>query len=154
MDAFECSTEPVIFSHSNPKALWDHPRNVTDDQIDACARSGGVIGVNGIGVFMAEDDASTELLLKQVDYIADRVGPEHVGIGLDWVFDLQSLLTGVQRAGDTYPDKAYGNFEMKIAQPEQLPELTEGLLRRGYAEADIRGVLGLNWLRVARRVWK
>ncbi|HEX4182803.1 MAG TPA: membrane dipeptidase [Caulobacteraceae bacterium] len=154
MDAFECSTEPVIFSHSNPKALWDHPRNITDDQIDACARSGGVIGVNGIGVFMAEDDASTELLLKQVDYIADRVGPEHVGIGLDWVFDLQSLLAGVQRAGDTYPDKAYGNFEMKIAQPEQLPELTDGLLRRGYAEADIRGVLGLNWLRVARRVWK
>lgn len=43
---------------------------------------------------------------------------------------------------------------MQIGQPEQLPELTEGMIGLGYAEADIRGILGLNWLRVARQVWK
>jgi membrane dipeptidase len=43
---------------------------------------------------------------------------------------------------------------IQVLQPEQLPEATEGLLKRGYPEDDIRGVLGLNWLRVARQVWK
>ncbi|HEX4196243.1 MAG TPA: membrane dipeptidase [Caulobacteraceae bacterium] len=154
MDAFEHSTQPVIFSHSDPKALWDHPRNITDDQIDACAASGGVIGINGIGVFIGENDASTPLLLKQIDYLVQRVGPDHVGIGLDWVFDLHSLLVGVQKAGETYPGGGYANFQMQIGQPEQLPELTEGMIGLGYGEADIRGILGLNWLRVARQVWK
>ncbi|HEY3812492.1 MAG TPA: membrane dipeptidase [Caulobacteraceae bacterium] len=154
MDAFEHSTQPVIFSHSNPRALWDHPRNITDDQIDACAASGGVIGINGIGVFMAENDASTEMLMRQVDYLVQRVGAKHVGIGLDWVFDLQSLLVGVQKAGETYPGGGYSNFQMQIGQPEQLPELTEAMLKRGYPEDDVRAILGLNWLKLAQRVWK
>lgn len=155
MDVFEHSTAPVIFSHSNAKALWDHPRNITDDQIDACAASGGVIGINGIGVFLAQNDASTELLLDQIEYIAGRAGPRHVGLGLDWVYDLQSLLLGVvKESGQAYPDKGYANLQMNIAQPEQLPEITEGLLKRGWKEEDVRGVLGLNWLRVARQVWK
>lgn len=154
MDAFEVSSQPVIFSHSNPKALWDHPRNVADDQIDACAKTGGVIGINGIGVFMADNDASTELLLRQIDYLVQRAGADHVGIGLDWVFDLQSLLVGVQRQAETYPGGGYSNFQMRIGQPEQLPELTEGMLKMRYPEDDIRKILGLNWLRVAREVWR
>lgn len=153
MDVFECSSAPVIFSHANAKALWNHERNIADDQIDACARSGGVIGVNGIGVFLSENDASTDLLLRQIDYIAQRVGARHIGIGLDWVFDMDSLMSTVRKAGQTYPDRTY-EMDIKIAQPEQLPEITEGLLKRGYSEVDIRGVLGENWLRVARDVWK
>jgi membrane dipeptidase len=153
MDTFEASTQPVIFSHANAKALWDHPRNITDDQIDACARTGGVIGVNGIGVFLAENDASTEQLLRQVDYMVQRIGPEHVGIGLDWVYDMESLMANVRQAPSRYPDGSYAR-DIDVAQPEQLPEITEGLLKRGYAEADIRGILGLNWLRLARQVWK
>ncbi|MDB6010054.1 MAG: hypothetical protein JWL65_2304 [Gammaproteobacteria bacterium] len=54
---------------------------------------------------------------------------------------------------ETYPDGTY-NHEIQVAQPEQLPQLTEGLLKRGYAEEDVRNILGLNWLRVARQVWK
>jgi membrane dipeptidase len=76
-----------------------------------------------------------------------------VGIGLDWVYDMESLMALVNQLGDTYPDGAY-DCDIQVAQPEQLPEITEGLLQRGYAEVDIRGVLGLNWLRVARQVWK
>ena len=52
MGAFETSTSPVIFSHSNPKGLRDHPRNISDEQIKACAKTGGVVGINGIGNFL------------------------------------------------------------------------------------------------------
>jgi membrane dipeptidase len=153
MDAFACSTAPVIFSHANVKGLWKHERNITDDQIDACAATGGVIGVNGIGVFLGSNDAATDLLLNHIDYLVQRVGPAHVGIGLDWVYDMESLMALVNQLGHTYPDGAY-DCDIQVAQPEQLPEITEGLLQRGYAEVDIRGILGLNWLRAARQVWK
>jgi membrane dipeptidase len=88
-----------------------------------------------------------------MDYIAQQVGPAHVGIGLDWVYDMESLMVLVRQMGATYPDGAYDR-EIQMAQPEQLPQITEGLLKRGYAEQDIRNILGLNWLRVAREVWK
>ncbi len=81
-----------------------------------------------------------------------RAGPAHVGIGLDWVYDMESLMAHVKQSAETYPE-GY-DLEIQVAQPEQLPEVTEGLLTRGYSEADIRGILGLNWVRVAKEVWK
>ncbi len=153
METFEASTAPVIFSHANARGVYDHPRNIRDDQIDACAKTGGVIGVNGIGVFLGPNDASTERLLQHIDYLVDRVGIDHVGIGLDWVYDMDSLMAEVRKSASTYPDGAY-DLEIQVAQPEQLPALTEGLLARGYAPADIAAILGANWVRVARQVWK
>jgi membrane dipeptidase len=77
----------------------------------------------------------------------------HVSIGLDWVYDMESLLALVRQMAQTYPDAAYDR-EIQLAKPEQLPQLTEGLLRRGYAKLDVRNILGLNWVRVAQQVWK
>jgi membrane dipeptidase len=154
MDAVAVCKGPLIFSHSNPRALYEHERNIRDDQILACAKSGGVVGINGIGVFMAENDASTELLLRQIDYLVQLVGADHVGIGLDWVYDLPSLIAITARSLETYPVKGYERTDMKIAQPEQLPELTDLMLKRGYSEGDIEKILGGNWLRVAGEVWK
>jgi membrane dipeptidase len=54
MEAIEASANPVIFSHSNPRALWEHDRNIRDDQAKACAASGGLVGVVGVGIFMGE----------------------------------------------------------------------------------------------------
>ena len=56
LDIMECSTAPAVFSHSNPAAVWNHQRNISDAQIRACAAQGGVIGLNGMGIFLGDND--------------------------------------------------------------------------------------------------
>jgi membrane dipeptidase len=144
MDVFEVSPDPVVFSHANPLALWDTHRNIRDDQIKACAKSGGVIGFNGCGTFLGDNITDTETMLRHIDYLVELVGPQHVGIGLDHVSDPMALAI--------YMGADWG--DTKFADPEQLPEITEGLLKRGYSETNIRGILGENWIDLAQRVWK
>jgi membrane dipeptidase len=84
MEAMEASTAPCIFSHSNPRALWDHERNIWDDQARACAATSGVVGIVGIGIFMGENDTRTTTLADNIDHYVNLLGPEHVGIGLDY----------------------------------------------------------------------
>ena len=155
MEVLDICEGPVIFSHANPHALHSHERNIKDDQATRCAETGGVIGINGIGIFLGDNDASTERLLRQVEYYVDLVGFEHVGIGLDFLYDKSTFLKGIQGLVKKYPEgHGYDRLDMEIAEPEQLPELTDTLVSRGYSEEQIRAFLGENWLRVASRVWK
>jgi len=153
MEAIETSSAPVICSHSNAKALLPHDRNIPDDLIKACAGSGGVIGMNGMGIYIAENDASTAALVRHIDYISDLVGPQHIGLGLDFVFYEQNFYARVRANPNRYPPEKYP-IPQQFFKPEQLPELTEMLLARGYADDAVRGILGGNFLRVARKVWK
>ena len=151
MEAFEVSSKPVIFSHSNPKTLHEHARNITDDQIKACAQTGGVIGINGIGDFLG--GTSSELIVQNIEYMLNLVGPEHVGIGLDYVIDKQEVLDYIKNNPDVFPADKIANF-ISFVEPEQLPEFTELLYQKGYNEQIISGILGGNFLRVARETWK
>jgi hypothetical protein len=76
MEAIEVSNQPVMFTHSNPKALWRHDRNITDEQAKACAARGGLVGAVGVGIFMGDNDASTETYFRHIDYWATLVESE------------------------------------------------------------------------------
>lgn len=151
MDTFEVSKDPVIFSHSNPEALRDHVRNISDEQMKACAATGGVIGINGIGDFLG--GTQSEKVIEHIEYVMNVVGPEHVGIGLDYVVDKQELIDYITGNPDIYPPDKMKDF-LSFVEPEQFPEFTELLTKKGYREEVIRGILGGNFLRVARMVWK
>lgn len=151
MEAMEISQDPVIFSHSNALAMNDHPRNLRDEQIDACARTGGVVGVNGVGIFLGRNDSSTENQLRHLEYIAERIGPDHVGFANDYLYDRES--TSPSAWNPPHPGDVPWP-EINYVEPEQMPGLTDALLARGYEDEHVRGILGENWLRVADRVWR
>jgi membrane dipeptidase len=151
LEACEVSTAPVIFSHSNPNGLRQHARNISDEQIKACAQTGGVVGINGIGDFLG--GTSSELVVRNIEYVLDLVGPRHVGLGLDYVVDKQELIEYVGGHPDIVPPDKIGNV-LSFVEPGQFPEFTELLYQKGYGEEVIRGILGENFLRVAEQVWK
>jgi membrane dipeptidase len=166
LDAVEASTRPVIVSHGNPRALKDSQRNLPDALIKAIAGSGGVIGVVGFPAFVGDDARPTlDRFIDHIAYLADHVGIDHVGLGIDYytgqhhVMPLEEaqrlyasfIARGIWRA-DTYPPPPH-HYPDGIATPRELPNLTRRLLERGFAEGEVRKVLGENWLRVYEAVW-
>ncbi len=142
-DLIETSSGPVIASHSNATALCAHPRNIDDDQIRAIVASGGVIGVNGVARFIADDpaDASLDRMLDHLDHIVAVAGVANVALGPDFV---DYLRVGPNIPFDVSPAEATAGF----ATITDLPNVTARLLARGYDEAAVRGILGGNMLRV------
>lgn len=150
----DISSTPVIFSHSNPRAVWDHPRNIPDDLMRACAARGGVIGLNGIGIFLGANDASIETYVRHVEYALQVVGDDHVGIALDYVFD-QAELDGYVAANPVmFPSSAGFGPSMAMLAPWQLGDVANALVRRGHSTDTLRKLFGGNHARIARAVWR
>lgn len=154
MDVMNRSGKPVIFSHSNPLALWNHKRNIRDEAIRACAKTGGVVGINGIGIFLGPNDTRSETVARHIDYVVQLVGPDHAGLGLDYVFDQEELLEYQRKNPHLFPQSEGYTLGPGLVWPEQLADIIECLIRKGYATRDIRKILGGNFMRVARESWK
>jgi membrane dipeptidase len=157
MDAIELSMRPVILSHSNSKVVFNHDRNVPDHLVRAVAATGGVIGVNGVGLFLsaARQDISVEAIAAHAQHYADLVGPEHVGIGLDAVPDVRYFLEQFARKNPSRY-RVGGYLKSKTPQfagPEIIPQLAALLLKRGWSKNHVLGFLGENWLRVVKASW-
>jgi membrane dipeptidase len=155
LEAIERSRAPTIFSHSNPRAVWEHPRNIRDRAIRACAEKGGVIGINGIGHFLGKGGDLSEAFARHVDYVAELAGIDHVAIGLDYVFDTQELLEYLRSNPELFGAQARSpETGFDSVAPEQLRDVVAVLAKLGYSDAELEKILGLNLLRVATAVWK
>lgn len=144
---------PVIFSHSNSYVVFQHPRNIPDELMLACAEKGGVIGVNGLGRFLGNDDNSTENWFRHLDHAVSVVGPDHVGLGLDFVWDKSEMEEFYKARPDLFPPNQGFTKASSSIEPERLPELVGAMIGHGYPVRSIQAILGGNHLRIAQN-WR
>ncbi len=152
-EILDSTDRPVIFSHSNARRLHDHPRNIPDDLIRACAATGGVVGINGIGLFLGAAQPGAADVARHIDYVAQLVGAAHVALALDYMFDSGELQEPGRASSEIWPPEwGYGSGLGCLA-PEAIPEIAAELSRLGYPDEALQGVLGENLMRVAATVW-
>jgi len=131
-DALELSKLPIVCSHSSCRALCDHPRNLTDDQMKALAAKGGVMQVTLYNGFLVKDGIATiENAMQHLEHAIEVMGIDHVGLGTD--FDGDGGILG-------------------LADSSELILFTRQLLARQYSEQDIQKIWGGNFLRVMQQV--
>ncbi len=160
-DALKVSKGPVICSHTNCRALRNNPRCMTDDLMRAIAARGGVIGITCYGFFLTDTGKGTmDLFLDHIDHAVKTAGADHVGIALDQIEYPKpppAPIDGVEDDPFVSPAKAYPadyfSYTAGLETPAEIPRITEGLLRRGYSEADVTKIMGENWLRVYEEAW-
>ena len=160
LDAFEISKKPVLITHSNCRALADgHPRTKSDDAIRAVGKAGSVMGITGVRNFVsAKEPTTVESVIDHFDHVKKLIGVEHVGVGSDVDLDgyddlepaaLQSLKASYK---DSYRFRDKIDIE-GLDHPKRMFDLTEGLIRRRYSDAEITGILGGNFARVLGEIW-
>jgi len=153
LEAVETSKDPVIASHSNPRALVDAYQNKTDEEIKAIAEKGGVIGVTAFPRLISKnpDRITLDNLLDCIDYVIQLVGANHVGIGLDlaegWAEYPPTRMSLMKIDGRIYV------YPREIETVTRFPNITKGLIGRGYSNAETKKILGENFLRVFKKVF-
>lgn len=154
-DVVENTQAPVIASHSNCRALFDHPRGLWDDQIKAIAERGGVVGINALALFVNQrsEDATIYQLLDHLDHIVSVGGVESAGLGFDFC-DYLSKYMSVVELEDEKARLGYTGPVQGLSGDVDVPKIIAVLVKRGYKDEDIRLILGGNFLRVFEQAWK
>jgi len=145
-DAIDVSKDPVIVSHANAKAVYDHPRNLTDDQIRAVKDNGGLIGVTFYPGIVDKEKPSLEKVLQHFTHIVELAGIKHVMFGADFA---DYIAWSPEEVGPNFKKHPYTNGLKDVTE---FPNFVEGLLRLGYSEKEIKGVLGENLLHLLRKI--
>ncbi|MEP6691601.1 MAG: membrane dipeptidase [Gemmatimonadaceae bacterium] len=160
LDAFEISKRPVLITHSNCRTLaGGHPRDKSDEAILAVGKSGGVMGITAVRMFVRDKEPTTiEHVLDHFDHVRTLIGPEHLGVGSDIDLDgYDKMPPEINKQLRASYKGSYG-FREKIDiegldHPKRMFDLTEGLIRRRYSDAEIEGILGGNFRRVISQIW-
>jgi len=167
-DAIEQSRDPVIESHSSSYALFPSPRNTRDETIKALAEKGGVIGLCAWPSLLSSDQSkvrsTVDMFLDHIDHVTGLVGVDHVGIstdtnwkGIDEGWCSETMMYWRRDRPDVYgydkPLHLYPPPVLGLERESKLPNITKGLVSRGYSDNEIVKIWGGNWMRVLRKVW-
>jgi membrane dipeptidase len=175
LDIVSMAIRPVICSHSNPVAIADNPRNISDRLIEGIAKTGGLVGVSPVNCFLlwSREDAphadtgpfpplaSISQYVDVMDYIRRLVGIDYIGIGSDFTIGNppDPYIPPVPSQSFTFPPEttyyqpAGLQYVENFNQVADLPVLRAELTRHGYSAVDIAKILGGNWMRVFGQAW-
>ncbi|WP_293881004.1 membrane dipeptidase [Sphingomonas sp.] len=159
LDAIALSPKPIAVTHSNCRALVDHPRCKTDEAIKSLAAKGGVMGITGVRNFVSKTEpTNVGTIVDHIDHVVKLVGIDHVGIGSD------ADLNGYDDTSPAFNKRLRESYKASYAfrdridtdgfdQPLKIFNLTEELIRRGYSNANIGAILGGNFRRLLTSTW-
>jgi len=158
LDAIAASEKPVAFTHANPFKFCPIPRNKSDELLKAVAETGGVIGAVVFPLMLnCQSTATLEDYLRVIDYLVELVGIDHVGLGPDFM-ELMPPEIAEAVLKDTPPEMQKklleGGVTEGFASATEFPNVTAGLLARGYGKEAVQKIMGLNWLRLYSEVWQ
>ena len=160
-DTCKISKSPVIANHTGSEIVYNHQRNKSDKELRAIADTGGIIGVYAVPFFLTDHPkANINHMLNHIDYIVNLVGWEHVGIGTDWVNtgtkDYIESIFGIEAQASIgfRPEHNINTRQNLIGfdDARDFPNITRGLVGRGYSDEEIKGILGENFLRVFKAI--
>lgn len=154
LDALAIAQKPMVFSHSNANAVHPSFRNIDDEQARACAATGGLVGISGSSEYLGDPKCRTSALFRHLDHYVQLLGPAHVGLGFDVIFDVKHVNEWVRARPEEWPmaqDPAWPGFSYAV--PEQIVELIGVMLANGYSEGAVEDILGRNYLRICSQVW-
>ena len=159
LDAIAISPKPIAITHSNCRALVDHPRVKTDEAIKALGAKGGVMGITGVRMFVSEKEPTTIAnMVDHIDHVVKLIGVDHVGIGSDADLngyddmppDQYKMLKAGYKESYAFRDKIdTDGFD----HPMKTYDLVEELIRRKYSNENITAILGGNFRRLLGATW-
>lgn len=140
----EVTTRPVVVTHANCTAVCEHPRNLTDDQLEAIAQTGGVVGFHTLPTYVDEQRPDADRVVDHIEHMVDVAGVDHVGIGADFIKS-----DGPRPGREALFHKAHEVPQLvDLGEIDELPNLTQALLKRGFDESVVAAILGGNFARV------
>jgi len=163
MDAIELSSVPVAITHSFSREVYYHDRGKSDEQMQALAAKNGYFGVLFCPFFLSDlsrKQTSLDDILEHVDHVAQVMGIEKVGIGMDWKSPAPELKATATKMRDMDFWSGFRKEHQLIVDAviqglkswREFLNFTRGLVSRGYSDDEIKGILGGNFLRIFREV--
>jgi len=158
IEAIEASEQPVAITHANPASQFPHARNKSDDIIKALVERSGVIGALSFPAMLTDRfPATLDDYLQVIDCLVEMVGVESVGLGPDFMEHMpKEIEDAALQALPPEMQEIFRNMAPveRFASIADMPNVTDGLLKRGYSEGDVAKIMGENWIRLYGDVWK